>query len=585
MTLVTIVHQHLYNLTPIIFHFKDKITHHILIFDIADKKYAEQLQRGITNLNERYKLQSTIELIELDEDSPNNIAALKERLQNYRNLTLNISGSDFALSQQLFAIVQELGGEVFAYDKEDNSYNLLPSFSNHKIDNNMKLSDFCDLLDITIVEKIDKNKIRGDRKLLEKIFADFPALFRYMDLIEDGYTHEAAKLYPKLDKAIKQKLGSINNRSQINKIFEEYLFLLFDKFDFDDLQCGVRLDFFPREANNVINEFDLLFIKNNRIGFVEIKLSKKPQNYLPLLYKNDAIMDFFGSDTISIIYALTQEKTPLSLPIAKRSQEKKITILQEDRIDTATLQRALKRFDIFPRHFLLGGQDLEMVTIKKLLLEPCGQTYSDKKLSWGAKLSSYQELFNDDEHFYGIELIEDITPPKHYSAIDHHNQFQDRPSALEQVAKILDIELGRFERLIALNDKGYIPAMQDFGASKEEIEEIRRLDRRAQGVSKKEEERAIEEIKRAQKRGNLTIVHTTLEHFSPIVDRLYPANLLIYNEEQLAYYGDKVPLLKESFKDLIQKKVAYYGGGDGFFGIAKGYATKELREKIIELVS
>ena len=52
--------------------------------------------------------------------------------------------------------------------------------------------------------------------------------------------------------------------------------------------------------------------------------------------------------------------------------------------------------DIKKSIFLLGGQDLEMLSIKELLLKEGfveGKTLFDKKLTWGAKLSSYEDEF------------------------------------------------------------------------------------------------------------------------------------------------------------------------------------------------
>ena len=150
--------------------------------------------------------------------------------------------------------------------------------------------------------------------------------------------------------------------------------------------------------------------------------------------------------------------------------------------------------------FLLGGHDLEMQEIVKLLQnQKCRQidssieempdcAYVDKNLSWGAKLSEYRDVlqrFGDrnDIIIYGIELNEDITPPSNYAAIDHHNERADRPSSLEQVAELFGVKLDRWQRLVAANDKGYIPEMKKMCATDEEIEAIREADRKAQGVS------------------------------------------------------------------------------------------------------
>lgn len=60
--------------------------------------------------------------------------------------------------------------------------------------------------------------------------------------------------------------------------------------------------------------------------------------------------------------------------------------------------------------FLIGGYDLEMLEIIKILEEK-GLQYVDKKLSWGAKLSAYKDFFDLDGTFVGIELVEDVKPP------------------------------------------------------------------------------------------------------------------------------------------------------------------------------
>ena len=74
--------------------------------------------------------------------------------------------------------------------------------------------------------------------------------------------------------------------------------------------------------------------------------------------------------------------------------------------------------------FLIGGADLEMSTIKQLLIANGfteGKNMADHHLAWGAKLSDYQNLFNETQTFVGIELVNDITPPLHY--INNRNKF------------------------------------------------------------------------------------------------------------------------------------------------------------------
>ena len=57
----------------------------------------------------------------------------------------------------------------------------------------------------------------------------------------------------------------------------------------------------------------------------------------------------------------------------------------------------------------------------------------DLHLSWGARLSSYIYVLNSEDAFVGIELTEDIPPPAHYIAIDHHNKNSHNASFLKQL--------------------------------------------------------------------------------------------------------------------------------------------------------
>jgi hypothetical protein len=234
--------------------------------------------------------------------------------------------------------------------------------------------------------------------------------------------------------------------------------------------------------------------------------------------------------------------------------------------------------------FLLGGHDLEMAEIRKILDER-GIIYHDRKLGWNnAKLSSYSDVLNDEDRFIGIELTTDIDPPKNYLLIDHHNENADKPSAIEQVAALLNIELTREQQLISANDKGYIPAMEAYGASADEITEIRRRDREAQGVNKEDEMFAEQSItENLTIEGGITVVKSLTSKFSTITDRLYPCNkLLIYTDNELNYYGEEVALIIQEFEKLIKNGNAYHGGGEyGYFGIANG-ALKQTQ--IIEIV-
>jgi hypothetical protein len=155
---------------------------------------------------------------------------------------------------------------------------------------------------------------------------------------------------------------------------------------------------------------------------------------------------------------------------------------------------------------------------------------------------------------------------------------------------MLNDQLTRKQELIAANDRGNIPAMIEMGATPDEIDEIRRRNREAQGVTAEDEwlaEASIRDQMRVVK--GITVVRSNTSRFSAIYDRLYTCSkLLIYNDNELTYYGDGVPALIHAYQHLITQKKAYYGGGsNGYFGISKNKFTTEglnqLRQEIILL--
>ncbi len=240
--------------------------------------------------------------------------------------------------------------------------------------------------------------------------------------------------------------------------------------------------------------------------------------------------------------------------------------------------------------FLLGGHDLEMMEIKNILVGH-GLTYYDNNLEWGAKLSSYSEYFNGEKTFVGIELIKDIATPKNYEEIDHHNENSNKPSSIEQIAGLLKIELNNYQKLVAANDRGYIPAMEKMGATKKEIDKIRLEDRLAQDVTIEDEKLAELSIKEnLSKVDDIVIVNALTEKHSPIIDKLYPIQkLIICTNFQIDFYGHGASVVAENWQNLIKENKVYSGGGaDGFVGTVKGAFDETqisvLKKELIELI-
>ena len=222
--------------------------------------------------------------------------------------------------------------------------------------------------------------------------------------------------------------------------------------------------------------------------------------------------------------------------------------------------------------FLLGGCDLEMTAIKRLLRK-YNQKIIDKNLKWGAKLSDYKDEIEKykNETIYAIELTPDIKA-ENVILIDHHNELSSKPSSIEQVAKILNHKLSAFERAVALNDKGYIYEMIKHNVNLSDIKRIRRLDRKTQGVSEEEEKAAKKvELKR--------IIYFPYEYFSPLTDRIFFEKgwkrFIVYNDKLTMFYGFENEELKKFLKKF-NLKASFWGRG--FLGVLQKIDEKILRE-------
>ncbi|MEM5777462.1 MAG: hypothetical protein QXJ06_03360 [Candidatus Aenigmatarchaeota archaeon] len=233
--------------------------------------------------------------------------------------------------------------------------------------------------------------------------------------------------------------------------------------------------------------------------------------------------------------------------------------------------------------FFLGGYDLEMLEIKKILEENNCKLY-DKNLSWGAKASSYKdELSNleQDEIPVLIELEIDIKVPDKSIIIDHHNEKagKDVKTSIEQLAELINIELNREQKLISANDRAHIQGMIELGASEEEIKDIRERDRKAQGVTDEDERLSLLSIEHFSYRisKDLIIIYSLTQKTSPIIDNLYKyyRHIFIIDFTGGLYYsgtGQIVELLSEVYKKYKKNdpNIECWKGGNlpfsGYFG-------------------
>lgn len=245
--------------------------------------------------------------------------------------------------------------------------------------------------------------------------------------------------------------------------------------------------------------------------------------------------------------------------------------------------------------FFLGGYDAEMVEIRDILLSRNAQFF-DKRLQWGASVSAYKDdiaNLSPDAIPVLIELKLDHPTPTNSIIIDHHDEKAGKcqKTSIEQVAELLGIELTRKQKLISANDRGHIRAMKELCATDEEIIDIRTMDRKAQGVTDKDERFAEESIKTNLKeiRKNAVIVESSTNRTSPVFDRLYDKyrHIFVFTPDGEMNYsgtGAVVNSLVKRYKERQKENssLEFWYGGDlpdyGFFGAKSKISEDEIRK-------
>ncbi|NBO93468.1 MAG: hypothetical protein EBV06_14325 [Planctomycetia bacterium] len=244
----------------------------------------------------------------------------------------------------------------------------------------------------------------------------------------------------------------------------------------------------------------------------------------------------------------------------------------------------------------LGGYDLEMLTIGALLRPLPNVELCDHHLAWGARASAYRdELWTASQHQRPVVLIElqdDLPaelPRASFVWIDHHGDRAGcgRPTALEQVFATFSFPASAWTRdlaLVAANDRGHIAAMLELNATLEELQDIRRRDRAAQGITPEEEAQGRVACLRAKPvfGGRLTLVELPHTRAATVTDSLDDRlggpgyqNLLILAPTQTMFFGagDCIEALKRAHP------ASWFGGElplRGYWGCAERLDPAQL---------
>jgi len=316
MTLVSFIGDFFSSVGPVFYHLKDKLSTHIIVSDDSkrDDRLARKFQKGVSKFCEKYNLNIKNLYYTLDEDSFDSLEKAKNFiLENssgdiYLNTTDGLSTINTFFSLKMLP----LNAKIISYDMFDNEYNLISINGVERVKMGyVPIKDHFLLKGVDILETGMKSfAIRYENEIRE-LFEDYDIHREYKAFKYDITTYNHL---PKRDKFPniyylfdKMKLTNRDNLSfdhlfQVvtGDMFEYYLYLIVKDMGFDDIEIGVEIEY-----DDVVNEFDLLLMKDNHLHIIECKhRSHKTLNIDNIIYKYGALKRIVDEDAKAIIVTL-----------------------------------------------------------------------------------------------------------------------------------------------------------------------------------------------------------------------------------------------------------------------------------------
>ncbi len=169
MKLISIIGDDISQLIPVIYHYKDNTTEHILLCESHDLAQAKRLKHGMQRFIASYQLSWRVTILSIDaSDISASVDSFKSSFTDFKECLLNTSSSLPILGELFGELVLKGGGSVINYDiysnklyfLEPNSYSITCSKINFKL----TLHSFLTLLDYTILSQSTKKNLIHKKK-------------------------------------------------------------------------------------------------------------------------------------------------------------------------------------------------------------------------------------------------------------------------------------------------------------------------------------------------------------------------------------------------------------------------------------
>ena len=321
MVLVSIIGDFYSSVLPLFYEYKDKISKHIIIHDDFknDEINARKIINGTCRFIENNNLNIKSFEIKLDEDSYKSIYQVADLLRKHIStgdeLLINVTDGLANVGIVLSNIFMPEGAKILTYDRYDNEYNILNTHAmkTYKIQTSIPIKDHLSLKDVKILQTQDTNFANKYETAINILFEKY----------------EADRLLYR---------NSLESENALNNIatgflYEYYIYNLIKKLNFDDILLGVKIQDNRTDDITLVNEYDILVMKNNHLHMIECKYLKLLDT-TALLYKLDSVKESLDEDAnIVIVTNFDTYNETLNLankdiaPTYKRAFAKRIHII------------------------------------------------------------------------------------------------------------------------------------------------------------------------------------------------------------------------------------------------------------------
>jgi hypothetical protein len=319
MILISIVGDFYSSILPLFYEFHTQLNHHIIVYDDArsDEIKANKIAKGTRRFCEKNNLPIRTTMLKIDEDSMKGVHKVIQFIDSldvnleevYINATDGLSNIALLLSH---AYLDD--GMVFlSYDRYDNTYNFVQyqHMQTYKLQHTIPIKEHFMLKDIAILSMSDLNIAHRYEQTLVELFEGFHG---EVNALVEVYHQDTEFL-------LTQQTGFL---------YEFYIYNLIKNLNHDGVAVGVKVSDTYSSKSEIINEFDILIMKQNHLHMIECKFQTNPKK-VELVYKVDSVRSTLDDESKIMIlsdeavYDLQKDSTtPHISGLYKRANSKKI---------------------------------------------------------------------------------------------------------------------------------------------------------------------------------------------------------------------------------------------------------------------